>query len=81
MRIKNAKFYFENLEKWKKKSCMGLCLSRPHEVHSHLSPPVKLLPPLLSSTLPEDSVGEVDGIMGILGRCSSIILVLELKFY
>lgn len=60
---------------------MGLCLSHPHEVHGHLSPPVKLLPPLLSSTLPEDSVGEVDGIMGILGRCSSIILLLELKLY
>lgn len=58
---------------------MGPCLSRPHEVHDHLSPPVQLLPPLLSSTLPEDSVGEVDGIMGILGRCSSIILLLELK--
>lgn len=42
---------------------------------------VKLLPPLLSSVplLPEDSVGEEDGIMGIFDRCSSIISLLKMS--
>lgn len=43
--------------------------------HSRLLPP-----PLLSSvpTLPEDSVGEADDIMGIFDRWSSIILILKM---
>lgn len=38
------------------------------------------LPPLLSSVLPEDSVGEADAIMGIFDRWSSITFVLKLKW-